>query len=805
MKNFLLFCSLMTILFQANAQTPTYSEVKVLAGPQGIEQLARLGLAAEEGFHAKDGTWTTVLSQEELMKLKHAGFPVEILHADYPLYIAERNQAMRSQISLINDHKEEFNNPEVSNYSIPQHFRLGSMGGYLHLQEVLDELDSMRLHYPDLISVKSAAGSNNSIEGRPVYYVRISNTPNLLTGKPKVLYNSLTHAREPMGMQQLIFYMWYLLENYDSNDEIKYLVDNLELYFIPVANPDGYEFNHATYPNGGGQWRKNRRNDGGGNYGVDLNRNYGFKWGYDDIGSSPYPSDETYRGASAFSEPETQVIRDFCTEHTFSLSQNYHTYSNYTLYPWCWQTSFTPDSALQVTYASYLTRQNGYLTGMPGQILYNTNGDALDWQYGDTIMKPRVICFTSEIGTQADGFWPFPNRIIPLSQENMFSNLMIAHFALRYAEAYDQSPVILSGRQGFFKFDFMRYGMNSPANYTVSLHPLDSSQFVSTGTAKTFINPVQLQAYPDSIAYSLKAAITSGDLIRFVYEINNGDFIYRDTVTKYFGPPLVIFRDSSSNMSNWSSAKWNISTAQYHSAPGSITDSPAGNYSNNANATVSTINGLDLQDSPVAVINYWAKWRTEQGYDFVQFNLSGNDGPWIPQKGRFTKTGFYLEAPGQPLYDGYQPSWGQEQIVSTGFANKTLKMQFRLESDAGLTFDGFYFDDLTVTVVDMTKVGTDRLSVAGLRLSDPFPNPASTRVTVGYELSAVHSFAGIPEASLILMDSRGIVAGTYPVSMKQNSVSFNVNDLAPGLYFYRIIGIFGSTDVKKLIIIHSSM
>jgi murein tripeptide amidase MpaA len=71
--------------------------------------------------------------------------------------------------------------------------------------------------------------------------------------------------------------MWYLLENYGTNDEVTYLVNNHQLYFVPCINPDGYVYNQTTNPNGGGMWRKNRRNNGGGVYGVDLNQNKLFQ------------------------------------------------------------------------------------------------------------------------------------------------------------------------------------------------------------------------------------------------------------------------------------------------------------------------------------------------------------------------------------------------------------------------------------------------------------------------------------------------------------------------------------------------
>jgi hypothetical protein len=259
-------------------------------------------------------------------------------------------------------------------------------------------------------------------------------------------------------------------------------------------------------------------------------------------------------------------------------------------------------------------------------------------------------------------------------------------------------------------------------------------------------------------------------------------------------------------MANWSSTKWNTTTVQYFSPPGCITDSPTGNYSTYANSAVTLINGLNLQNSPVAVINYWAKWRTEQGYDYVQFNLSGNSGPWAAQKGRYTKTGFYLEAAGQPLYDGSQPGWVKEQVVTTDFSNRTLKMQFVLKSDGGLNYDGFYFDDITVTVVDMTKVGTGELHGGGIQISEPVPNPASGKVMIGFMISEDAGPAiDLSGASLMLIDSRGIVIRKFPLNPDQKSISVDVNDLPPGIYFYRIIGTFGMTGVKKLVIVHSSM
>lgn len=777
------------------AQQVKYSEVKIHIDRAGIIALAQAGLAAEEGYYGKDGTWTTILSQNELEKVRSLGFSFEVLHDDYTAYIENRNKSLVGQIRYINEHKNDLYNSDESSYAVPQHFELGSMGGFYNLQEVINELDSMHLLYPNLISVKTAAGSNNSIENRPIYMVKISDNPNINEPEVKIYYHALIHCREPEGMQQLIFFMWYLLENYSTSEEIQYLVNNLEIYFVPVTNPDGYEYNHSIAPMGGGMWRKNRRSNGGGFFGVDLNRNFGYKWGYDNVGSSPNPWEETFRGTGPFSEPETQVQRDFCTDKNFRIIMNNHTYSNFLMYPWCYKTELTPDSTLQLTYASYFTSKNGFLSGTPGQILYNTNGDALDWEYGEQTTKPKIICFSTEIGNQMDGFWPPPSRIIPLAQGMMYTNFMVAHFALRYAEAKDISPVIIPEKQGYFKFEFKRLGMEAPSSYNVSIQPLDTTQIISVGGSKFMPNPAQFQPYTDSIAYTLNPDITIGTKFRFIYKVTNGLYTFGDTITKYFGQPLVVFQDDCNTMDNWTSSVWDVTHTTYHSPDGSITDSPAGNYSNNANYVVNSKNIIDLRDSPVAVINFFARWNIEKGFDYVQFLLSGDLGmSWTPQAGKYTHPGTDNQASGQPVYDGKNFIWVNEQIVTENYVSEDIKMRYVLKSDQGVQADGFYFDDFTVTIVDMPGVGTNNKDQSEGWLSEPFPNPASDQVVIRFR---------IPDTGpgkWTLLDAVGKEVKSISLTEKSGSIQFPVNNMPSGIYFYRVTGSFGSTGVKKLVI-----
>ncbi len=797
MRRFFLISLLIFSTCLLFSQKVKYSEVKISTDQAGLVRMARLGIAADEGFLKKGQYLHTVLSQEEIKKVKDAGFNLEIIQEDYSKYIEERNKGLDELIREINRTKStRYKSTKVSDYPVPQNFELGSMGGYYTLQEVQNELDSMHLKFPNLVSQKQQAGGQNSIEGRPLYYVKISKDPNNVQPVPKIFYNALIHAREPEGMEQLMFYMWYLLENYGTNDEVTYLVDNLELYFLPVMNPDGYEYNRTTNPSGGGMYRKNRRNNGDGTFGVDLNRNFGYAWGYDDIGSSPYTYDETYRGTGAFSEPETQIINVLCDQVGFTESLNYHTFGDLFLYPWCYITQDTPDSTVFWNFSTLMTRQNRYTTGVPGAILYNTNGDINDWMYGEQTAKPKIFTYTPETGNDNDGFWPFPERIIPLCQENMYQNLMMAHLALGYEEARNSSSAIASDREGYFKFNLERYGLiGNPIN-TVSIEPLDTTQITLVGPAKTISSPVQFQVYTDSIAYTLAADMNVGTKFRYILKCDNGLYTFRDTVTKYLGLPMLVFSDDCNQFTNWTSPKWNVTENTYHSPTGCITDSPTGNYSNNANVPVTTINNIDLKDSPVAVINYWTKFNTENCYDYVEVQVSTNNGPFIAQKGRYTKNASQYEDIGKPVYDGRQSAWVYEEVVLDNVANNNVKIRFNLVSDGATRADGFYFDDISVNIIDMSTFGVPFNNFTTAYISDPVPNPAGQDVTISYHLT------DNGYTKFILYDLKGNAIRQTDITDQSGKVVFSADGLPAGVYYYRITGSSGSSEVKKLIIIH---
>ncbi len=267
------------------------------------------------------------VAQSEMAAMEQKGVAFQVTIPDIERFYAGRAAAhldvARQDLLLakrrIPSRKSATADCGLREYPVPKHFFLGDYAGFLRYQEILNVLDSMAADYPQLITIrKPVSDSLRTYQDRPVFWVRISadaNTEN--TNKPQVLYTALTHAREPTSAMSMIYFMWYLLENYNSDDAVRKILDHTELYFIPVVNPDGYLWNEEVAPAGGGMWRKNLcDNDHNGiidsHDGVDLNRNFGYLWGYDDSGSSPDPSQSVYRGTAPFSEPETRMSPGFC-------------------------------------------------------------------------------------------------------------------------------------------------------------------------------------------------------------------------------------------------------------------------------------------------------------------------------------------------------------------------------------------------------------------------------------------------------------------------------------------------------------
>ena len=787
---YLLFLMTLLLAVDGFAQQPElYHRVKINTGPSGLMQLAKAGIAVDHGVGKKGIYFITDLSESEIEKVKTTGLTYEIQIEDVSRYYRERNAGATAEKPTGTG-----GCVECETYTTPVNFQLGSMGGFFTYQEMLNILDSMKSRFPNLITAKQPLGATNTIQGRPVYYVKISDNANTSEPEPQALYTALHHAREAESLSQLIFYMWYLLENYNTDAHIKYLVDHTEMYFVPCLNPDGYVYNQTNSPGGGGMWRKNRRNNSGGTFGVDLNRNYGRFWGYDNVGSSPNGNDDTYRGTAGFSEPETQLIRDFCNTHQFKIALNAHTFSNLLIYPYGHIPSLqTPDSSVFQHFAHDMAECSGFATGTGDQTVgYVTNGDSDDWMYDEQTTKGKIFSMTPEAGDQDDGFWPLTSRIIPIAKQTMDQNLDAAKLLTAYAEVSSPDKgTIAPGGPSYVHFNLKRTGLTN-SNFTVTLVPLNG---ITAAGPKVFNNPVHLQSYTDSIAITPTTAVpNSGGTISYVLQWENADgYVARDTIHRQYGNEELIFYSNGNSLDSFVNNGWGISTTQFTTATGSITDSPNGNYAGNSTKTITTKGEIDLTGGASgAYLTFDAKWDVEKGFDYVALEASENGTTYSPLCGLYTHKGNSNQDDVTAVYDGTQSAWVKEWVDLGDYLNKKIKLRFRLKTDAGLEKDGFYFDEFQVRRIKALPVGIDDRQVGVLGLYN-VPNPCSGSTEIHCRIPA-----GQGACHLQLTDQLGRVVQRSLVQTGKQSQRLDVSTLQSGIYFCRIVSEQGASAVIKI-------
>ncbi len=287
---------------------------------------------------------------------------------------------------------------------------------YHDYAEMVAELQQAAFDHPAILSLFSLG---LTYEGRTMWAVKISDNVGVDEDEPEVLLNHHQHAREHLTIEMALYTLNMLTDEYGADPRITGIVDSREIWLTFDANSDGGEFDIATgsYVS----WRKNRQPNAGSSYvGTDLNRNWGYRWGCCG-GSSGTPSSTTYRGASAFSAPETSAIRDFVDSRVVGGLQqiktniDFHTYGELVLWPYGYTYTDVPsdmtvdDHDTFVTMGQAMAATNGY-TPQQSSDLYITDGTIDDWMYG----VHRIFSFTFEMYpvSSSPGFYP-PDEVIP--------------------------------------------------------------------------------------------------------------------------------------------------------------------------------------------------------------------------------------------------------------------------------------------------------------------------------------------------------------------------------------------------------
>ncbi len=717
-------------------------------------------------FHDRKGSYIECEIPKILVEnIKKSDKKIDILIDDMQAFV-QQNLDARNANPVCDNSDFTFNDP--INYNA------GSMAGFLTFEECMAELDEMRTLYPNLITAKANVGTILTFENRYLQFVKISDNPEVEETEKRILFDAVHHAREPGSMQQLIYFMWYILENYSTNLEIKNLVDNTEIFCIPIVNPDGYIYNQTSTPAGGGLWRKNRRDNLDGNFGVDNNRNYAYGWGT--TGITFNTNGQTYCGTAAFSEPENQAIKWFCEQKNFLVAMNAHTYSSLVLYPFGNEiNSPTVDDNIFKGISGEMVKYNGYVNQLAAD-LYPASGDSDDWMYADVSTKPKIFAFTPEVG---GSFWDSPAQTLVNNRNMLYTNLTALRFLHNFASFEDNSENIISTTNFNFDFSLKRLGLVENENFVVTIVPF-SSNISNVSSPITFSSLAYNVDSNNSFQINLNPNIAQGESIIFFVEVNNGISTQTYTMTKYFGTKTVIFDEVGTNISQWTATSngWGTTSTTSYSPSSCITDSPNGDYLINKNSTFKITNSINLANALQAELSFYAKWDIEKSFDYVVLEIQKNAGVWTPQCGLFTNFGTANQIFGKPLYDGKQSTWVQEKINLSDYLGSNISIRFIFKSDGEVNGDGFYFDDMKVTILNLPTLSTEYFTFENLTIS---PNPTNSILTLNtitdLENYKIYNISG----QLLASDELSID-------------KINVSNLSNGVYFLEL----NNKEIKKV-------
>ncbi len=758
-----------------------------------LVNVAELGLDLHCGAKPIGDDLRLDIYGDALQEISALGLDYEIIEEDLSTFYARRGQERlplaiqqlealkvnsQGQNRSFSELEAAIDNPiqydECAEFNwVPQNFQLGSMGGCLTVDEALAELDRMKLLFPDLISTKASAsalgmqtngnttGSGTTASGIPIdfdpqdiFYVRISDNPETdEANEPESLITGMIHSREASSLMNIIYYMWYILENYDQDPVIKNMIDNQELYFVPIINPDGLRWNEIVQDgNSGGFQRKNLRpnvNDNGnvnnGNVlrGIDLNRNSDYYWGFDNVGSSGLTNQDTYRGDSPGSENEIMIMQEFVGDHEFETAINHHAGLNSIV-----TTSYNGDPSASSgredefqNLMQNVTRYNRYVHGSAPNTLTNANGDINDWMFGGPVVNydpigpltsnpsigsgQGIITFSPENG---DEFWPDPTEFVTIAQRAMRINLITSLAAGRFAKLYDHTETNIDQMNGQLDFAVENIGQtyddvpNTTTNFTLLVEAVSDNIIITTPSATALDAMNVLEQRLVTAAYTLDPSIQANDPIEYKVTLSNDiHTIYEATFIKYYNPSVLITADG---ISNWSTTSWSEVTTGFNGSTNAIASTTT-SYGNSNETFVTLTNPVDLSGVGSAVIHYNATWDIERNFDLAQLEASTDGGTtWVGLCGRHTRpaatraTSFHLTKSqteenfqslnGTYIYDGDMyvdttddatnnptAKWVLEEVYldptnNPGIiGNSNVQFRFKFASDTSNRADGY--------------------------------------------------------------------------------------------------------------------
>ena len=358
-----------------------------------------------------------------------------------------------------------------------------------------------------------------SLQGNEIFGIKITGNAD---PKPQVLLNACQHAREWIAPAITMYTADQLIRQYGIDPEITNLVDQVEFHLVPVVNPDGYIYSHTTFR----LWRKNRRNNGDGTFGVDLNRNWDMQWG--GTGSSGSTNSDIYRGPSPASEPETQALSAYMqTLPRFRGHLDIHNFAQAFLGPWGFSTTITPPRADELILvhnqmAARMQSVNGvfYDAGLGTDVILSpAAGICPDWVTDNT----SALAWTLESrDTGAFGFELPANQIIPTGEETLEGILELAHHVIRTLEFTFPTPLPAGGTPDtptpvsteVLEFNLQKYVNGSGTLYTrIGSSGAFTAQSL-TGTVANLSGTLPAAPCGSTVEYYFEAQTAGGQIVR---------------------------------------------------------------------------------------------------------------------------------------------------------------------------------------------------------------------------------------------------------------------------------------------------
>jgi hypothetical protein len=368
--------------------------VTVETQPQ-LEALEQLGVNIWS-CHVGVGPVDVQLRPEDVPRLAAMGLAHELLIADVQAVLdAERQALAAARLEAGVNWYETFRS----------------------LDEINALLDQLAAAHPGQASTFTAGVS---IEGRAIRGIRFSSPDlpnNPRSQRPVIFFDATQHAREWVAPMTAMYIAETLLSDRATTPRVQNLFDKFEFIIVPVVNVDGYVYTWASTNNR--LWRKNRRPNPGGSFGVDTNRNFPFRWG--SVGASATQSSDIYRGSGPASEPETQVVRDLFVGNPRMLAHiDFHSYGQYILSPWGYTALPPRDGELYLTFNGVMEAAIEAVHGFdyrPGQSytrIYPTSGGIKDYAYGAL----GILSWTVELRDLGSSGFVLPAaQILPNAQE----------------------------------------------------------------------------------------------------------------------------------------------------------------------------------------------------------------------------------------------------------------------------------------------------------------------------------------------------------------------------------------------------